>query len=216
MPKHSSNSLNGLVSELTGFQQHAYRFETLEQTFAITKEERLEFARPEFSASRNEMTWHTGRALPNARPLTALGSEERETAELQYNQCLRAIEERLLGMSNGTKRVEQFRKFVIIPDVSSILVVPDAGGNSFVLLNWGTRNSKVRDTDGDGGAVHSLQVVLKAVDGLGSRPQPNKKLVVKIGAEEPFTNSQTARVSSIWGISRKAHGWLCSRLVVSG
>ena len=29
MPKLSSNSLNGLVSELNGFHQHAHRFETL-------------------------------------------------------------------------------------------------------------------------------------------------------------------------------------------
>ena len=186
MSKYSSNSLNGLVSELKGFRQHAHRFETLEQTFAITREERLEFARPVFSSSRNEMTWYTEGALPNARPLTALGSEERKAAELEYNQCLSAIEERLAGMSHGVWRVEQFRRFVRIPDVSSILVVPDSGGRSFVLLNWGSRDSSVI-IDDEPDDVVSLAVVLKAVDGTGSLSQPNKKLVIQIGAGESFT-----------------------------
>ena len=44
MPKLSSNSLNGLVSELNGFHQHAHRFETLDQTFGILPKEGLEFA----------------------------------------------------------------------------------------------------------------------------------------------------------------------------
>ena len=187
MPKYSSNSLNGLVSELAGFYQHEHRFETLEQTFAITTEERLEFARPVFSSSLNEMTWHTERELTNARPLTALGSEDRKAAELEYNQCLSAIEKRLSGMPHGVKLIEQFRKFVTIPDVSSILVVPDAGGHLFVLLNWGISNGKVKGRGGRGGPVNSLRVVLKAVDGSDSRPQPNKMLVVQIGANDPFT-----------------------------
>ena len=187
MPKHSTNSLNGLVSELAGFHQHVHRYETLEQTFAITREERLEFARPVFSSSRNEMTWYTERALPNARPLTALGSEEREAAEMEYNQCLRAIETRLASMSNGAKRVEQFRRFVRIPDVNSILVVPDSGGRSFVLLNWGSRDSSVIIDVPVNPVIVSLPVVLKAVDATGSLPQANKKLVVQIGAGESFT-----------------------------
>ena len=110
MPKLTSNSLNGLVSELSGFHQHAHRFDTLDQTFGITPAVGLEFARPVFSSAKNEMTWYTERSLSHARPLTALSSEERKVAEMKYNQCLSAIRARLADMPNGAKRLEQFQK----------------------------------------------------------------------------------------------------------
>jgi len=184
MPKLSSNSLNGLVSELNGFHQHAHRFETLDQTFGILPNEGLEFARPVFSSARNEMTWHTERSLPNARPLTAMGAEERKVAEMHYNQCIHAIQSRLEKMPNGDKRLEQFKKFVRIPDVSSILVVPIEGGHSFVLINWGTRDSSIPNVDPE--PIVSFETSALVLSGSANVPQANKKLMIQVGSQEPF------------------------------
>lgn len=184
MPKLSSNSLNGLVSELNGFHQHAHRFETLDQTFGILPNEGLEFARPVFSSAHNEMTWHTERALPNARPLTAMGAEERKVAEMHYNQCIHAIQSRLEKMPNGDKRLEQFKKFVRIPDVSSILVVPIEGGHSFVLINWGTRDSSIPNVDPE--PIVSFETSALVLSGSANVPQANKKLMIQVGSQEPF------------------------------
>ena len=190
MPKLSSNSLNGLVSELNGFHQHAHRFETLDQTFGILPKEGLEFARPVFSSARNEMTWHTERPLPNARPLTAMGAAERKEAEMHYNQCIHAIQSRLEQMSNGEKRLAQFKKFLRIPDVSSILVVPKEGGYSFVLINWGTRDSGV--TDIVRGPIVSFESSVLVLSGSDSVSQANKKLIIQIGSQEPYPEFTSA------------------------
>jgi len=184
MPKLSSNSLNGLVSELNGFHQHAHRFETLDQTFGILPKEGLEFARPVFSSARNEMTWHTERPMPNARPLTALGAEERKVAEFHYNQCIHAIQSRLEQMPNGEKRLAQFKKFVRIPDVSSILVVQKGGVDSFVLINWGTRDSSVPIEAPE--EIVSFETSAVVLSGSVNVPEANKKLIIQIGSKEPF------------------------------
>lgn len=190
MPKLTSNSLNGLVSELSGFHQHAHRFETLGQTFGITPAEGLEFARPVFSSARNEMTWYTERSVSNARPLTALSSEERKVAEMNYNQCLSAVRDRLAGMSNGEKRLEQFQKFTRLPDVSSIYVLSSGQGHSFVVVNWGMRDGSVRIDEDD--TIVSISSAVRAIDEQNETALPNRQLFIKVGIEErfkKFTNS---------------------------
>ena len=190
MPKLTSNSLNGLVSELSGFHQHAHRFDTLGQTFGITPAEGLEFARPVFSSARNEMTWYTERSVSNARPLTTLSSEERKVAEMNYNQCLSAVRQRLAGMSNGEKRLEQFQKFTRLPDVSSIYVLSSGRGHSFVVVNWGMRDGSVRIDGGD--TIVSISSAVRAIDEQNETALPNRQLFIKVGIEErfnKFTNS---------------------------
>ena len=69
------------------------------------------------------------------------------TEEERWQRCITTMHSRYSvtfgEMPNGEKRLAQFKKFVRIPDVSSILVVPKEGGYSFVLINWGTPMAKL-------------------------------------------------------------------------